>query len=310
MSMKTSILSFNDREELLYNFLLELFKRPIPLILRGNLSTRLYLNMANSEYYRETVDIDMDCIMPIKDVKELIPLFKECIDIVNPNLEVRLTRVPVEGKTTAEFSFKESETGVTFFTIDLAVTRIETLNVIEVNEVNFKTVDILETLVDKMFTCSTYRCIGRRFKDLIDLFSIVSCYSFKYKEIISLMSVKYGKFDTFETLYTSKQEDFNNVFAKFKGLHGDFYISEVLGVVRDFCTPIRDRNIESAVWNYKQLKWVIDEVRLVCGTDKILIDDALVSMIDYKGKSMEEAEGLNPIEKLNLMNNKSVEIVE
>ena len=304
MSMKTSILSFNEREDLLYNFLIELFKRPIPLVLRGNLSTRLYLNMANSEYYRETVDIDMDCIMPVKDVKELIPLFKECIDIVNPNLYIVLTRIPVEDKTTAEFSFKESETGVTFFTIDLALTRVETLNIIEVNEVSFKTVDIVETLVDKIFTCSTYKCIGRRFKDLIDLFSIVSCYDFKLKDIVSFMKMKYGRFDTFETLYTSKQEDFNNVFSNFKGLHGDFYISEILGVVKDFCAPMRGNGAESQVWDCKRLKWIEDEVNLTFAIDEPLTDDALVSMIDYKGKSMEESEGLNPIEKLNLMNSK------
>ena len=306
MSMKTNILSFNEREELLFGFLLELFKRPIPLVLRGNLSTRLYLHIENSEYYRETVDIDMDCIMPIKDIKELIQVFQECIDAVNSNLCVVLTRVPIEGKTTAGFSFKEKTTNEQYFTIDLALTRIETLNIIEVNGVNFKTVDILETLVDKVSTCSSYRCIGRRFKDLIDLFSIVSCYSFKIKDISSFIKTKYSELDSFETLYNSSQEDFNNVFSKFKGLHGEFYLSDILGVVRDFCMPIKSNTVNGFIWDCKKLKWINEESMVSSSVDAPLIDNELVSMIDYKDKSMEELEGLNPIEKLNLMNIKFV----
>ena len=42
MNTKTDIRSFNERESLIIDFMLELFKTDLPFVLKGNISTRLY----------------------------------------------------------------------------------------------------------------------------------------------------------------------------------------------------------------------------------------------------------------------------
>lgn len=255
------ITSFNEREGLIIDFMFELFKTDLPVVLKGNISTRLYCILNNSTHFRETKDIVLNFLSRVKDTGIAVRELNNVIHKINPGYNFRLFREFVESETTAGLELLD-ENGSILFTIDLDFKGTNTMNFIVIDNINIKTVSAYETFCDKLSVVSTKQGLGLRFKDFIDLYIFLTIMDFDYNFLKSYLDDFNIPLGDFHTLY-NEYDLYEHTFSKFSGIIGNFNLRDMMNVVRKFCLPFTSIPFKyEGVWYHEGLKWVEENIPL------------------------------------------------
>lgn len=238
--------------------MLELFKTDLPFVLKGNISTRLYCILNNSNHFRETKDIDLNYLPRVKDTNIAVDVLNDVIHKINPDYNFRLFREFVENETTAGLELVDGN-GSILFTIDMDFKGTNTMNFIVIDDITIKTVSAHETFCDKLYVVSTKQGSGRRFKDFVDLYIFLTVMDFDYSFLKSYLDKNKMYLGDFYTLYNG-YDLYEHTFSKFSGIIGEFNLRTMIDIVRKFCLPFTSELLKhKGVWSHEFLDWIGDK---------------------------------------------------
>ncbi len=244
----------NNKEELMYSILGELGNSNIPLIFKGGLITGLFLmEQSFHDVHRATKDIDANWVGTPPTLEEISSSLYDAIKDKHSNLEVKAIRSFGEKKS-AKFVFTDKHTDIDLITMDLDIHRGSGFRTYFYGTASFNGVLPLEILLDKISSSSKDLIYKWRTKDLLDVYMLCHCFSFKIKDIFDY-SQKYKREINDFSAFSQKRNEIEHAYNKLNSINGKPEFSEVYTFLDKVFTPFREGIQKDFFWNSEKLDW-------------------------------------------------------
>lgn len=245
----------NNKEELMYSILGELGNSNIPLIFKGGLITGLFLmEQSFHDVHRATKDIDANWVGTPPTLEEISSSLYDAIKDKHSNLEVKAIRSFGEKKS-AKFVFTDKHTDIDLITMDLDIHRGSGYRTYFYGTASFNGVLPLEILLDKISSSSKDLIYKWRTKDLLDVYMLCHCFSFKIKDIFDY-SKKYKREINDFSAFSQKRNEIEHAYNKLNSINGKPEFNEVYTFLDKVFTPFRERIQKDFFWNSEKLEWL------------------------------------------------------
>lgn len=243
-----------NKEELMYSILGELGYSNIPLIFKGGLITGLFLmEQSFHDVHRATKDIDANWIGTPPTLEEIAASLHNAIKDKHSNLEVKALR-PFGEKQSAKFAFIDIHTNDELFTMDLDLHRGSGYRTYFYGTASFNGVLPLEIILDKISSSSKDLIYKWRTKDLLDVYMLCHCFSFKIKDIFDY-SKKYKREINDFSAFSQKRNEIEHAYNKLNSINGKPEFNEVYTFLDKVFTPFREGIQNDFFWNFEKLEW-------------------------------------------------------
>lgn len=244
----------NNKEELMYSILGELGNSNIPLIFKGGLITGLFLmEQSFHDVHRATKDIDANWVGTPPTLEEISSSLYNAIKDKHSNLEVKAIR-PFGEKQSAKFVFTDKHADIDLFTMDLDLHRGSGYRTYFYGTASFNGVLPLEILLDKISSSSKDLIYKWRTKDLLDVYMLCHCFSFKIKDIFDY-SKKYKREINDFSAFSQKRSEIEHAYNKLNSINGKPEFNEVYTFLDKVFTPFREGIQKDFFWNFEKLEW-------------------------------------------------------
>ena len=245
----------NNKEELMYSILGELGNSNIPLIFKGGLITGLFLmEQSFHDVHRATKDIDANWVGTPPTLEEISSSLYDAIKDKHSNLEVKAIRSFGEKKS-AKFVFTDKHTDIDLITMDLDIHRGSGYRTYFYGTASFNGVLPLEILLDKISSSSKDLIYKWRTKDLLDVYMLCHCFSFKIKDIFDY-SKKYKREINDFSAFSQKRNEIEHAYNNLNSINGKPEFNEVYTFLDKVFTPFRERIQKDFFWNSEKLEWL------------------------------------------------------
>lgn len=243
-----------NKEKLMYSILGELGNSNIPLIFKGGLITGLFLmEQSFHDVHRATKDIDANWIGTPPTLEEIAASLFNAIKDKHSNLEVKELR-PFGEKQSAKFAFIDIHTNDELFTMDLDLHRGSGYRTYFYGTASFNGVLPLEIILDKISSSSKDLIYKWRTKDLLDVYMLCHCFSFKIKDIFDY-SKKYKREINDFSAFSQKRNEIEHAYNKLNSINGKPEFNEVYTFLDKVFTPFREGIQKDFFWNSEKLEW-------------------------------------------------------
>lgn len=247
-------MNMTKQEELMYSILGELSNSNIPLIFKGGLINRLLLQeQSYNDIYRLTKDIDANWVGVPPSLEDLSSSIANAIKDKHSNLEVKATRDFGEKKS-AKVVFTDTHTGTDLVTMDIDIYRGSGHRTYYYGTASFNGVLPIEILLDKISSSSTDLIYKWRTKDLLDVYMLCHCFSFKIKDIFDYSKTYKRDIKDFSA-FLQKKNEIEHAYDRLYSVYGKPEFNEVYTFLDKVFTPFREGIQKDFFWNSEKLEW-------------------------------------------------------
>lgn len=232
-----------DREKFLYEVIEAIAQSEAPVIFKGAMITKLLLKGSVNRLERETKDIDCDWVGGEVSMDQLNSIITKAISMVG-DFRVERCRDFGDGKS-AGFNIISNQ-GAKYASIDISIKPNPYYQIYIIGECEFKGSTVDKIVVDKLLVVSGDK-IFRRVKDVVDLYALSFCTSFRVNTINEVINNSKKKLGDFH-LFLTEKDKIEHAYRKMTGIENR----------PDFCEIYKRVSIliEPFLQNEFDLTWV------------------------------------------------------
>ena len=237
----------NQEADILYEIMGILSNASLPVIFKGANITRLILKENGSNMFRATGDIDCDWQSPVT-MDELATKLNNCL--IPQGFTAESFRVFSGTAKSAGFNIKRN--GVLVCKIDIGMKTILQSRKYHYGSYSFNGVLVDKVIADKLHAIST-KYVYRRPKDMIDLFALSECVSFRTSDIKEMIFNDGRKLGEGTELFNDKEM----VLHGYKLLRGVENKPDAEECYERCCTLLNGMfDNENLFWDFENRKYV------------------------------------------------------
>lgn len=211
-----------DREKFLYEVIEALAQSEAPIIFKGAMITKLLLKGSVNRLERETKDIDCDWVGDEVSMDQLNDIISRAISKVG-DFTVERFRNFGDGKS-AGFNIISNQ-GAKYASIDISIKPNPYYQIYKIGECEFKGSTVDKIIADKLLVISGEK-IFRRVKDVVDIYSLSFCTSFRVNTINEVISNSNRELGNFK-LFLNEKEKIEYAYEKMTGIENRLTFCEI-----------------------------------------------------------------------------------
>ena len=238
-----------EREEFLYKVIEAIAQTKSPIIFKGALITKLLLRGSVNSIERETKDIDCDWIGEEVTMEQLNLIISKAASTVG-DFTVERFREFGEGRS-AGFNII-SKQGDKYASVDISIKDNPYYQVYKIGECEFRGSTVDKIVAGKMLVVSCEK-IFRRVKDVVDLYALSFCTSFRVNKVYEVLSNSNKLFGDFK-MFLSEKEKIEHAYEKMNGIEKKPSFLEVYDRVCILIEPFLLKEID-LVWSPSNGVW-------------------------------------------------------
>lgn len=259
------LFGMDKQEQRLYDFIGAIAEVELPVVFKGAMITRHLLRSHHSRVMRMTKDIDADWVGTPPDMKTLEKEISRAVQKVG-DYYAKSYRAYDGTKKSAGFEIRRGENIVC--TLDISMRPNPYRATYRIKDIVFQGACIEKILADKICAVSSNK-IFRRAKDLVDIYALCKCVSFKVDYVFDIIQNTDRTLSDFEA-FLFRKNDLEHAYNKLQGVSEKPDFQQLYWELTQVFTPFMQEKVTnvSLIWQPNKIGYIAENPSF----NEILID--------------------------------------